>query len=89
MKYALLILVALNLLGCTSSPVESYAKTNEAIRTQPVESSKVYEVTREERLYTQCVGQVSELTNENRRVITVEGSIRAVSGCVGVAKQLK
>ena len=54
-----------------------------------VDNSSAYDVSREERLYTQCVGQVSELTNDNRRVITVEGSIRAVSGCVGVAKQLK
>ncbi len=54
-----------------------------------VDSSSAYDVSREERIYTQCVGQVSELTNDNRRVITVEGSIRAVSGCVGVAKQLK
>ena len=54
-----------------------------------VDNSSAYDVSREERLYTECVGQVSELTNDNRRVITVEGSIRAVSGCVGVAKQLK
>lgn len=68
-------LSTLLLSGCISQP--------------KVDNSSAYDVSREERLYTQCVGQVSELTNDNRRVITVEGSIRAVSGCVGVAKQLK
>lgn len=68
-------LSTLLLSGCSSQP--------------KVDNNNAYEVSREERLYTQCVGQVSELTNDNRRVITVEGSIRAVSGCVGVAKQLK
>lgn len=56
---------------------------------QSASQSSAYDVTREERLYNQCVGQVSDLTSDNRHVITVDGSIRAASGCVGVAKQLK
>lgn len=58
-----------------------------ACSSQPAQSS--YDVSREERLYDKCMGQVSDLTADNRRVISVDGSIRAASGCVGVAKQLR
>lgn len=75
MRVLLLTGMALNLVGCSSTPAEP--------------NNKAYDVTREERLYNQCVGQVSDLTSDNRKVITVDGSIRAVSGCVGVAKQIR
>ncbi len=75
MKKIFVTLFLFNLAGCSSTPAEP--------------NNKAYDVTREERLYNQCVGQVSDLTSDNRKVITVDGSIRAVSGCVGVAKQIR
>lgn len=75
MRSLLLACIVFNLVGCSSTPAEP--------------NNKAYDVTREERLYNQCVGQVSDLTGDNRKVITVDGSIRAVSGCVGLAKQIR
>lgn len=55
--------------------------------TKPLDPA--YQVTREERLYDKCMGQISDLTSDNRKVITIEGSVRGTAGCVGVAKTLR
>lgn len=48
-----------------------------------------YVETRESVLHQRCIDNISSLTADNRKAITIEGSVRAVSGCVGVAKSLR
>jgi hypothetical protein len=55
--------------------------------TKPVDPA--YVETRETVLHQKCINNISDLTSANRHVITIEGSFKAVSGCVGVAKQLR
>lgn len=55
--------------------------------TKPVDPA--YVETRESVLHQRCIDNVSSMTADNRHVITVEGSFRAVSGCVGVAKTIR
>ncbi len=55
--------------------------------TKPIDPA--YVETRESVLHQRCLDNVSGLTSDNRKAITIEGSVRAVSGCVGVAKSIR